>query len=45
MQVFYLRGIPAAVWREAYRPHHEPPAAATTVQLAAVLNAELARAA
>jgi hypothetical protein len=45
MQVFYLRGIPASVWRAAYRPRDVRPAAATTVQLAAVLNAELARAA
>ena len=45
MQVSYLRGIPGSVWRAAYRPHDERPAAATTVQLAAVLNAELARAA
>jgi hypothetical protein len=45
MQVFYLRGIPASVWREAYRPRPERAAAGTTVDLAAVLNAELARAA
>jgi hypothetical protein len=45
MQVFYLRGIPASVWRAAYRPRTDAAAGTTTVQLAAVLNAELARAA
>jgi hypothetical protein len=49
MEISYLRGIPADVWRVAYTPNSRKsgsrPGAKNPVRLATVVAAELARAA